>query len=557
MSEPPLIDPTLLAYELFYITAGTVVLLGVATGFAFFEGGMLRHQNMTMASLKCVMGLVVLSLVYYAFGYALAFGSSSNPILGTAGAFFINKTNYAEIFFAFVFPLISVYIVSGAMAERQSLISWIAVVVVHGGFTWPLLAHWTADRSGWLFSSFDFIDVAESGLTHLSGGTAALVFALALGPRIGRFKPKQVLGEGRVPDEESPPAQPTVSEAVSHLSELSSLFKQPVVCLAESDIPKGKVKRFFYGANANPFPGHSNMFVLLGLYLFYATFYIGNSATVPLILSGNPAYSPALIGKASVNVLLCSAAGGLTAFLMELLKLDGGRGKALVTRVFVGTIAGAIASNASCAHSTLWGSLLIGAAAQITTRLLALTLLALRIDDPVEAFPLHFGSGISGVIGVAFTADLGDQQGFLLSGSSNLILKQSLGAVSIIAFTALVSTILALVLKVTKQLRVSSAGELMGLDIFYGLEEPYHGFSLQTNNSRHEFNSSSRNNFSNNNFNRFSQPYPAALQPQQEQLHSNGSNYRSGETMLTNDASTIPKEEGQESGLNLVKTSEP
>ena len=95
-------------------------------------------------------------------------------------------------FFQFGCAVTASTIVSGALAERCRFEAYFIYSIFITGFIYPLPAHWAWSENGWLrtrspWPNVTFIDLAGSGVVHLSGGTAALMGAIFIGPRIGRF----------------------------------------------------------------------------------------------------------------------------------------------------------------------------------------------------------------------------------------------------------------------------------------------------------------------------------------------------------------------------------
>merc|ERR1711988_536300 len=94
---------------------------------------------------------------------------------------------YAGWWFQYVFCAAAATIVSGAMAERTSLIGYLVYTVVISGFIYPVVVYWTWGY-GWAYTFMNgLVDFAGSGIVHATGGVAALTGAFVVGPRKGRF----------------------------------------------------------------------------------------------------------------------------------------------------------------------------------------------------------------------------------------------------------------------------------------------------------------------------------------------------------------------------------
>src|SRR3954469_929567 len=168
-------------------------------GFAFLEAGLTRMKNAAHIAGKNVLIFGVCSLVYWAVGFGIAFGDG-NAVVGTSGfapsvdsllaigkepySFFTTIPGAAGYLFEVVFAGVSLAIVWGAMAERAKL--WV-YFAFGAAFTliYSVTSHWVWG-GGWLFG-LGMQDFAGSTVVHYQGALAALVGALLLGPRLGKF----------------------------------------------------------------------------------------------------------------------------------------------------------------------------------------------------------------------------------------------------------------------------------------------------------------------------------------------------------------------------------
>ncbi len=171
-------------------------------GFAFVEAGLTRAKNTVNILFKNLIDFVFATLAFWAIGYAFMFGSTSGGVIGTNG-FLLDPTGAEDVFglpvmafwlFQLVFAGTAATIVSGAMAERTQFISYLVYSAVISGFIYPIAGHWLWG-GGWLSTLGDlgftsgasFRDFAGSTIVHSVGGWLALIGAVMLGPRIGRF----------------------------------------------------------------------------------------------------------------------------------------------------------------------------------------------------------------------------------------------------------------------------------------------------------------------------------------------------------------------------------
>jgi ammonia channel protein AmtB len=137
-------------------------------------------------------------ITYWMYGYGLSFGDDperNNPFCGV-GYFMLDIDDvsdkmgllYANYIFQLSFATTATTIVSGAMAERTKLTAYI-VFSFCNTVVYCIPAHWVWGERGWLNNPPDFkcIDIAGSGAVHLLGGVSALVAAILLKPRMGRY----------------------------------------------------------------------------------------------------------------------------------------------------------------------------------------------------------------------------------------------------------------------------------------------------------------------------------------------------------------------------------
>ncbi len=165
-------------------------------GFAMVETGFTRAKNAGNIIMKNLMDFAIGSIAFYLIGFGIMFGADAAGLIGTSGFFdpagmglgvFDDLSPGAFIIFQTVFAATAATIVSGAMAERTKFSSYIIYSIVISLIIYPVVGHWVWG-GGWL-SELGFVDFAGSTVVHSVGGWAALVGALFLGPRIGKYGP--------------------------------------------------------------------------------------------------------------------------------------------------------------------------------------------------------------------------------------------------------------------------------------------------------------------------------------------------------------------------------
>ena len=173
---------------------GAFLVFFMQAGFAFLGAGLIRSKNTTNYLTKSFMDFAIASLSFWAFGFALMWGTSAMGIIGTTNFFLLDAADgqtYVDWVFQMVFAGTAATIVAGAMAERTKTQTYLAYSFLIGAVIYPLYGHWVWG-GGWL-GNLEAIglpaasDYAGSGVVHAVGGFIALAGAAVVGPRIGKF----------------------------------------------------------------------------------------------------------------------------------------------------------------------------------------------------------------------------------------------------------------------------------------------------------------------------------------------------------------------------------
>lgn len=189
------------ALDTFYFLMCGVLVMWMAAGFSMLEAGLVRAKNTAEILTKNVLLYSVACTMYLLCGYQIMYGGSDSSIIPGLG-FLIGDENTAaavlaggddapyystqsDFFFQVVFVATSMSIVSGAIAERMKLWSFLLFAVVMTGFIYPVQGYWK--WGGGFLDGLGFADFAGSGVVHLTGACAALAGVLLLGPRLGKY----------------------------------------------------------------------------------------------------------------------------------------------------------------------------------------------------------------------------------------------------------------------------------------------------------------------------------------------------------------------------------
>jgi len=189
------------AMDTFYFLVCGALVMWMAAGFAMLEAGLVRSKNTTEILTKNVALFAISCTMYLICGYAIMYDGGlflsgitevdSAAVLADYAARedgFNGGSIYSgasDFFFQVVFVATAMSIVSGAVAERMKLWSFLAFAVVMTSFIYPLQGYWK--WGGGFLDELGFLDFAGSGVVHLCGATAALAGVILLGARRGKY----------------------------------------------------------------------------------------------------------------------------------------------------------------------------------------------------------------------------------------------------------------------------------------------------------------------------------------------------------------------------------
>ncbi len=193
------------ALDTFYFLVTGALVMWMAAGFAMLEAGLVRAKNTAEILTKNIALFAIACIMYMLMGYNIMYPSDGNGYFPALDLSFMfggdnsaeevlasgGETYYSgmsDFFFQVVFVATAMSIVSGAVAERMKLWSFLIFAVVMTGVIYPMQGYWKWG-GGFLDADFGFQDFAGSGVVHLCGATAALAGVLLLGARKGKYGP--------------------------------------------------------------------------------------------------------------------------------------------------------------------------------------------------------------------------------------------------------------------------------------------------------------------------------------------------------------------------------
>ena len=412
-----------------WVVISAVLVLFMLAGLLSLEAGMSRMKNVGTLVPKALIGMAVAAFVYYACGFAFAFGNGE--IIGHNGFFLRDYGDPQEAFgimglsdalveskwlFQFAFCAVCLAIVWGSTLERIKFHAHAIFALVFAGFIYPLASHWVFG-GGWLQTNVGMQDFAGSTAVHLVGATGALAALLILGPRRGK-----------------------------------------------------------YGADGTPrpIPGHSMYILGLGMFILLIGWFGFNAGSTLGITDGR-------FAEVAMVTMLGAAGGILGAYFATVVfqrTVDIGM-------VCNGLIAGLVAITAPSGYVENWAAPIIGIVGGL---LVVPCIIAIdkKVDDPVGVLSAHGAAGIWGTLACGlFTAPrfaqyagVGNPEGGLVySGSFQQLGDQALGVVVVFALVLTLCLITWYAISKTIGLRVTEEQEIAGLDIsehgMYGYPEQF------------------------------------------------------------------------------------
>lgn len=181
-----------------WILASSALVLLMTPGLAFFYGGMVRSKTVLNMMMMSFLALAIVPVLWVLYGYTMAFGPDGNRWLGGFGKLGLDGVTQASlsgtlpeyVFIAFqlMFAIITVALISGAIADRAKFTAWAVFIVVWMTIVYFPVAHWVfdfGDTGGWIATKLKAFDFAGGTAVHINAGAAGLALSLVLGKRVG------------------------------------------------------------------------------------------------------------------------------------------------------------------------------------------------------------------------------------------------------------------------------------------------------------------------------------------------------------------------------------
>ena len=391
---------------------GGLIVMFMAAGFMCLEVGLVRSKNAAMQSMKNVVLYAVSGLMFWLVGYNMAYPGTSilGGLVGIPSFIWsggdldvMSDAGYApasDWYFQMVFVATAASIVSGTVAERVKLWPFLIFTAILTSFIYPIVVSWEWG-GGYLDSEWAFSDFAGSTLVHSVGGWAALMGALIIGPRTGKYFGKQV----------------------------------------------------------NPMPGSNIPLAGLGTFILWFGWFGFNGASQ---LAAGTVTDINSVAQIFANTNMGAVGGTLFAMITTAILY---KGKVDATMVFNGALGGLVSITAEPLAPSMGASVLIGGVGGVLAVLTVPLLDKFKIDDVVGAIPVHLVCGIWGTIIVAASYGNHIMPVEIDGELQTSYFGQLVGVLLTGVFVSVASLIVWMALKVTIGVRASEEEELAGMDL--------------------------------------------------------------------------------------------
>jgi ammonium transporter, Amt family len=399
------------------LMSASLVLL-MTPGLALFYGGMTRSKSVLNMMMMSYGALGVVGVVYVLWGWSMSYSSDSilgivgNPfthfglagtITDASGEYFVadGLPTIVDVGFQVTFAMITVALISGAIADRAKFGTWLTFAALWVTFAYFPMAHmvWGGgllSDEGPFGSIATPIDFAGGTVVHINAGVAALVLALVLGVRRGF----------------------------------------------------GKV----------PMRPHNLPLVMTGAGLLWFGWFGFNA--------GSAYAADGTAGLAWVNTTTATAAAMLGWLLVERIR----DGHATSLGAASGIVAGLVAITPAAGDVSPVGAIPLGLVAGVLSALAVGLKYRWGYDDSLDVVGVHLVAGLWGTVALGFLAT---GSGLFYGGGLSQLAVQVLIALVAIAFSGLVTVVIALLLKVTMGWRADEDAESVGLDQSVHAESAY------------------------------------------------------------------------------------
>lgn len=419
-------DLTVLGLNAIWVMLAFILVLLMQGGFILLEAGSTRMKNAGHVAGKTIFTVGLCSLVYWAVGYGISFGGG-NAFMGL-DTFMFDPGFAAEE--GSTLPPTIFFVFQLAFAAIALTIAW-------GGFAER------AKLGAYFLFTIAFVSVIYPVIAHWIWSADGWLFK-----------------DG---------AQDFAGSTVVHLTGACA-------ALAATILLKPRIGKFSKDGKANEIFGHNQVYTALGVLLLWVGWFGFNAGSTLGVGEG-------FLGYVAFTTQLGAAGGAVAALIISWIFM----GKADITTMLNGALAGLVAITASCAFVEPWAAVVIGFVAGILVFASTKMFNKLGIDDPIYALSVHGMAGIWGTLsnGLFATPELAERAatgtaGLFYGGGFHQLGVQVVSVLSVAAYATAASFIVLIIIKAIIGLRVTEEEEIIGLDLS---EHGVYGYPEQMKNA--------------------------------------------------------------------------
>lgn len=408
-------------YYAFMLVATLLVLMMTVPALALFYGGMSRSKSVLNMMMMSYISVAVVGIVYVLWGWSMGFGGDGTFFANPFALFALNgvaTSDYIYVMFQMTFAVITAALISGAVADRVKFSAWLVFLPVWATLVYFPLAHMVfgCTDAALICTRIGAQDYAGGTAVHINAGVAGLVLAVVIGRRINW------------PRDKMRPHNLTLTMLGAALLWIG-----------------------WYGFN-------------VGSIVFGASFDDDPAAFLEQFYSET--------GRTFANTTLATMAAILGWLLIERMM----HGKATSLGAASGIVAGLVAITPAAGAVDIGGALAIGAIAGALCAGAIGLKYRLHYDDSFDVVGVHLVGGVAGtlLIGLFSTSDgAGGIDGLFYGGGLDSLVAQTLGVLVAVAYSGILTLVIALAIKYTLGWRVSEDDEIGGIDLAEHGESAY------------------------------------------------------------------------------------
>jgi Amt family ammonium transporter len=412
-------------YYAWMVVATALVLMMTVPALALFYGGMTRSKSVLNMMMMSFVAFAVVGVVFVLWGWSEGWGgngagNNNGDLIASPfrmwGLHGVSQSNYIFVLFQLTFATITVALISGSIADRVKLSSWIVFAVL-----WVTLCYFPVAHNiwggGWFYHHFVNLDYAGGTVVHINAGVAGGVLALVIGKRVG--------------------------------------FKR------------------------DPMKPHNLTLTMIGAGLLWFGWYGFNVGSIVFTQQGTSksgwgsfeAMFTGETGATFMNTTVATMCAMLGWLAMERML----HGKATSLGAASGVVAGLVAITPSCGAVNVTGAIVVGGLAGLVCAWTVSLKYRFGLDDSLDVVGVHLVGGILGAVLIGFVGTTTSPQGIdglfpaggnglFYGGNASLLGHQCLGVLFTLVWTGVLTTVIATAIKYTIGWRIREDAEVEGID---------------------------------------------------------------------------------------------